>query len=45
MGADIDHAHGEVRQDLFNWGDWIIGETGHVGFRFDAIKVEARARH
>lgn len=39
VGADIDHAHSEAAQDLLKWGEWIVKETGHVGFRFDAIKV------
>ncbi|KAG8979434.1 hypothetical protein FRC05_008420 [Tulasnella sp. 425] len=38
MGADIDHAHGDVEKDLLEWGAWIVQETGNVGFRFDAIK-------
>ncbi|KIJ62812.1 glycoside hydrolase family 13 protein [Hydnomerulius pinastri MD-312] len=38
LGADIDHRHPEVRQDLFSWGSWILDETGGSGFRLDAIK-------
>ncbi|KAG8889411.1 hypothetical protein FRB99_003992 [Tulasnella sp. 403] len=38
MGADIDHAHPDVQKDLFNWGNWVLQETGAFGFRFDAIK-------
>lgn len=38
MGADIDHAHGDVEKDLLDWGAWVVQETGNVGFRFDAIK-------
>lgn len=42
MGADIDHAHGDVEKDLLEWGAWIVQETGNVGFRFDAIKVRVK---
>jgi len=38
MGSDIDHSHPAVREDLINWGVWIMKETGAAGFRFDAIK-------
>lgn len=38
MGADVDHAHGDVKKDLFDWGTWILKETGASGFRFDAVK-------
>ena len=34
----VDHAHGDVKKDLFNWGTWILKETGASGFRFDAVK-------
>ncbi|KAG8896076.1 hypothetical protein FRC01_012021, partial [Tulasnella sp. 417] len=37
-GADLDHSNPEVVKDLFDWGTWVVQETGHVGFRFDAIK-------
>lgn len=41
----MDHAHGDVKKDLFNWGTWILKETGASGFRFDAVKqwVQERA--
>ncbi|KAG9088143.1 hypothetical protein FRC07_012657 [Ceratobasidium sp. 392] len=39
MGADIDHHHPEVKDDLLAWGKWVIDEIGAAGFRFDAIKV------
>ncbi|EEB93016.1 hypothetical protein MPER_08387, partial [Moniliophthora perniciosa FA553] len=39
MGADIDHSHPEAREDVINWGKWIINEIGAAGFRFDAVKV------
>lgn len=38
MGADVDHAHGDVKQDILNWGSWVLKETGASGFRFDAVK-------
>ncbi|KAH8827374.1 putative alpha-amylase [Flagelloscypha sp. PMI_526] len=38
MGADLDHKHPEVREDVIEWGKWIIKETGAAGFRFDAVK-------
>ena len=39
VGADIDHRHPEVRDDLLAWGKWVIDEIGAAGFRFDAIKA------
>ena len=38
MFADVNLAHPEVRQDLFNWAKWFIETTGVDGFRFDALK-------
>ncbi|EPQ54105.1 glycoside hydrolase family 13 protein [Gloeophyllum trabeum ATCC 11539] len=38
MGADIDHNHPEVREDIFAWGPWVLDTTGAAGFRLDAIK-------
>ncbi len=38
MFADIDHSHPEVREELFRWAEWFVGETGVDGFRLDAIK-------
>ncbi|ESK92575.1 glucan -alpha-maltohexaosidase precursor [Moniliophthora roreri MCA 2997] len=38
MGADIDHSHPKAREDIINWGKWIINEIGAAGFRFDAVK-------
>ncbi|KII85010.1 glycoside hydrolase family 13 protein [Plicaturopsis crispa FD-325 SS-3] len=35
LGADIDHRHPDVRDDLLSWGTWV---TNAEGFRFDAIK-------
>ncbi|BEI84455.1 hypothetical protein CcaverHIS002_0410590 [Cutaneotrichosporon cavernicola] len=42
MFADIDHHHPEVQEDLNNWGDWVLKETGAFGFRFDAVKHISR---
>lgn len=39
VGADLDFSNPDVVQDVFDWGTWVVQETGHVGFRFDAIKV------
>ncbi len=39
VGADIDYNHPEAREDVLNWGKWVIKETGASGFRFDAVKV------
>ena len=36
MFSDIDHRHPEVREDLFNWADWMVHENGLDGFRLDA---------
>jgi len=38
MGADIDHRHPDVQQDLLEWGSWIVNSTHASGFRLDAIK-------
>ncbi|KAH9944815.1 alpha amylase [Amylocystis lapponica] len=38
LGADIDHRHPEVRNDLLSWGTWVLQTTGATGFRIDAIK-------
>lgn len=38
MGADVDHAHDEVRADLFAWGKWLVETTGCDGLRLDAVK-------
>jgi alpha-amylase len=39
VGADVQHSHPEVRNDLVKWGKWIIDEIDVCGFRFDAVKV------
>ncbi|MDB5297037.1 MAG: Glucan 1,4-alpha-maltohexaosidase [Phycisphaerales bacterium] len=38
MGADVDHYHPEVRDELFKWGEWYVRTTGAAGFRLDAVK-------
>ncbi len=38
MGADIDHYHRDVREELFYWGRWFIEATGVDGLRMDAVK-------
>ncbi|KAF8626998.1 hypothetical protein AX15_004582 [Amanita polypyramis BW_CC] len=38
LGADIDHRHPAVEQDLLEWGSWILKTTGASGVRLDAIK-------
>lgn len=38
MSANIDVSHPIVREELINWGKWIIRETGADGFRFDAVR-------
>ncbi len=38
MFADIDHAHPDVREEIFAWSDWFIKELKLDGLRFDAVK-------
>lgn len=38
MFADIDHKHPDVREELFNWGEWFINHINIDGIRFDALK-------
>lgn len=38
MGADVNHYHPEVREDLIHWADWVIETTNVEGFRLDAVK-------
>lgn len=38
MFADIDYENEDVVQEVLNWADWYIKETGVDGFRLDAIK-------
>ena len=38
MGADVDHYHPDVREELLRWGRWFVETTGVNGFRLDAVK-------
>ncbi|KAK5161197.1 hypothetical protein LTS14_000993 [Recurvomyces mirabilis] len=38
MFSNIDHSHPEVKQDLMNWGRWMLESTGISGFRLDAVQ-------
>lgn len=38
MFADIDHAHPDVKAELFHWGEWLINYLSIDGMRFDALK-------
>ena len=38
MGADIDYQNSEVREEVKNWGRWIVKEIDFDGFRLDASK-------
>lgn len=38
MFADIDHAHPDVKKELFHWAEWFINKIDIDGFRFDALK-------
>ncbi|KAK3396735.1 glycoside hydrolase superfamily [Sordaria brevicollis] len=40
MGCDVDYSHGEVVEDVLNWGRWLRREMGEGlrGVRFDAVK-------
>ncbi|KAH8118061.1 alpha amylase [Phellopilus nigrolimitatus] len=38
LGCDIDHRQPDVKEDLLNWGSWILQVTGATGFRMDAMK-------
>lgn len=38
MGADIDYENPKIKEDVINWGKWIINEIDFDGFRFDASK-------
>ncbi|MCO5566240.1 hypothetical protein L7F22_019916 [Adiantum nelumboides] len=42
MGADVEHAHPKVKEDLLNWGAWMIQTFPISGFRFDAVKHISR---
>lgn len=38
MFSDIDHAHPQVREDLFHWVEWLSSQLKLGGLRLDAIK-------
>ena len=38
MGADVDHYHPDVREELFAWGRWFVDSVAVDGFRLDAVK-------
>ncbi|KAI7217253.1 glycoside hydrolase family 13 protein [Hortaea werneckii] len=38
MFSNIDHRHPEVQQELKNWGEWMLNDTGVDGFRLDAVQ-------
>lgn len=38
MGNDLDLSNNEVRDDLNQWGEWVVNELGLSGFRLDAVK-------
>jgi alpha-amylase len=42
MASDVDHAHPQVREDLFAWGAWMMREFPISGMRFDAVKHMSR---
>ena len=38
MFSNIDYTNAEVRQDVLNWGQWMVNEVGVDGFRLDAVQ-------
>jgi len=38
MGADVDHYHADVREQMIEWGRWFIEFANLNGFRLDAVK-------
>lgn len=38
MFANIDYEHPEVREDVLNWGRWMVNDVGVQGFRLDAVQ-------
>lgn len=38
MFANIDHKHPDVKDELFQWGEWFINYIDIDGMRFDALK-------
>ncbi len=37
MGNDVDYSQQRVRDEMNEWGEWIVNEIGFAGFRMDAI--------
>jgi len=42
MAANVDYKHPDVREDVVNWGRWIVQEVGLSGFRIDACSHLSR---
>ncbi|GME28430.1 Glucanalpha-maltohexaosidase precursor [Neofusicoccum parvum] len=38
MFSNIDYSNAEARQDVLNWGTWMLNDVGVSGFRLDAFK-------
>ena len=38
MNADVDYSQPEVRNEIINWGKWVVNELNLDGFRMDAVK-------
>ncbi|WP_018247931.1 alpha-amylase domain-containing protein [Orenia marismortui] len=38
LGADVDYQNENVKDELKEWGSWIINDIGFDGFRLDAVK-------
>jgi alpha-amylase len=38
MGADVDHYHADVREEMIEWGRWFVEFANLCGFRLDAVK-------
>jgi alpha-amylase len=38
MGCDLDFQHGDVREEVHQWGRWYLDTTHVDGFRLDAVK-------
>ncbi|KAF4550735.1 Hypothetical protein D9617_16g015250 [Elsinoe fawcettii] len=45
MFSNIDYTNQEVREDVLNWGEWMVNEVGDGvdGFRLDAVQHYSRA--
>lgn len=38
MGSDVDYENPAVKEDVTNWGKWIVNDINFDGFRLDAVK-------